>query len=293
MTNACAVVVIGLRKNRDADAVLDDRAVVDEQHAIGEAARLCEIVRRHDKGDALRFQRRDHLLDLARGAGIELGCRLVEEQQFRAKRPCARDREALLLAARQEPRGALRNVLKPESAQRLVGALRSLRVAHGGEGVREIGAGGAAQHHGLLEHHRVPLAPVAHAAGRAPRDGARAWRNESVAHPEEERLARAVGAEDRGQPACGDVEVGRGQQPAFADAKARLAPLERKDRGSGVRPMVEHHGAPAKRAPMRLAPNATAFTASVSAMSVIPRPSARARSPLEVSSAMDVVITRV
>ena len=48
--------------------------------------------------------------DLARRTGIEVRGRLVEKQHFGPERPRARERELLLLAARQDARGTMRDV---------------------------------------------------------------------------------------------------------------------------------------------------------------------------------------
>ena len=98
---------------------LDQPPLVDEQHLVAEAPRLAEVVRRHDDLGARGVERLDHGLDLARRARIEARGRLVEKQHLRMQRPGAREREALLLAAREHARRPVREVGEPDLAQRL------------------------------------------------------------------------------------------------------------------------------------------------------------------------------
>ena len=97
---------------------LDQPSLVQEQDLVAEAARLGEIVRRHDDLGAGGVERLDDRLDLARRAGIEVRGRLVEEQHLGVQRPGARQREPLLLAAGEHARRPAR-VLSGGEQQRL------------------------------------------------------------------------------------------------------------------------------------------------------------------------------
>src|SRR5215210_3219137 len=91
-------------------ATLEDRAVVEEAHLVGDVAREAHLVggdeHRHALGLELAYEL-EHLADKLR---VERARDLVEQQRARAGRERADDRDALLLAARQ-PVGAL--VLAP------------------------------------------------------------------------------------------------------------------------------------------------------------------------------------
>ena len=99
----------------------------------------------------------DDGLDLARRAGIEVGGGLVEEQHLGMQRPGARQREALLLAAREHARRPLREVRQAD----LLRALPWRRAAPASatpatlKRVDDVGERRAAQHHRPLEHHRL------------------------------------------------------------------------------------------------------------------------------------------
>ncbi len=81
--------------------VRDDLPVAHGQGAIGIGGDV-GLVRDDDDGDALlAIELRQRLHDLVRGAGIEVAGRLVGEQQAGRVDQRARDRDALLLAARE------------------------------------------------------------------------------------------------------------------------------------------------------------------------------------------------
>src|SRR5690606_20868779 len=76
-----------------------DPAAMQEDDVASEAFRLAEIMGRHHHLDAVADETGDDLFHLARGAGIEAGRRLVEEDDLRLQRPGPRQRQPLLLAA--------------------------------------------------------------------------------------------------------------------------------------------------------------------------------------------------
>jgi hypothetical protein len=88
--------------------VLDNAAAMQELDLVGQPPRLAEIVRgHHDLGAGLPHRLHDRL-DEARGGEVEAGGGLVEKEERRIERPGARERHALLLAARKPARGPRR-----------------------------------------------------------------------------------------------------------------------------------------------------------------------------------------
>jgi len=114
--------------------VLDDPPLMDEQDFIPEPARLPQVVRRHDDLGPGSVEGFDDVLDLARRARVEVGGGLVQEQYLRMQRPGAREREALLLAARQHTRRPVSNIDQPNLAQRI----HRLALAFGRRNVRVV-----------------------------------------------------------------------------------------------------------------------------------------------------------
>ena len=84
---------------------------------------------RHDDLGAARVDLLDDALDLARRAGIEVRRGLVEEQHLGRKRPRARERELLLLAARQHACGTLARGRAPRRRELRARAARARRAA--------------------------------------------------------------------------------------------------------------------------------------------------------------------
>jgi hypothetical protein len=78
--------------------------LVEEQDLVAEAAGLPEVVGAHDDLRARIPDRLDDPLDLGARARIEARGRFVEEQHLGPQRPCAREREPLLLAAGEHAR---------------------------------------------------------------------------------------------------------------------------------------------------------------------------------------------
>src|SRR5687768_6858861 len=84
-------------------SVLQEPAVMHEQHLVGETPCLPEVVRRHHDRHAIGMERPDHLFHGPRCGGIERRRGLVEEQQLWIEHPGPRHGEALLLATGQNP----------------------------------------------------------------------------------------------------------------------------------------------------------------------------------------------
>ena len=102
-------------------------ALVQEQDLVAQAMRLAEVVRHHHDLGAGGVQRDDHLLDLVGRARIEARRGLVEEQNFRAQRPHARQRQRAAARRRKAraPRGSRMRV-EADLAQRFQRALLAL-----------------------------------------------------------------------------------------------------------------------------------------------------------------------
>ena len=107
------------------------RALVHQRDAVGERDRLDLIV-----GDDQR-RRADRAQDVAQldaqrlaQLGIEIGQRLVEQQQLGRDRECARQRDALLLPAAQRHRAPIVESFEPDKAQQLGAAASLLGARH-------------------------------------------------------------------------------------------------------------------------------------------------------------------
>ncbi len=223
---------------------------MEEEHPVGEAAGLAHVVGRHDQGHALGLEGEDHLLDLAGGAGVELGGRLIEEEDLGAQGPGARDGETLLLAARHEARRPVGLVGEAEAVEGLARAGAALGPAGtgGGQRVLDIGKRRAAQHDRLLEHHGMALVAGDDAMVGGPGDAPGGGRQQPVAEPQRQRLAGAVGADQHGEPAARDGEADAVDEALAPRLEGEAGDGERQDGGG-----LAHHRHPANRAPTRLA----------------------------------------
>ncbi len=111
-------------------ADLLDPAAVHDRDPVGHRERLVLVVRHVDERrpelvlDPLQLE-----LHLLAQLHVERAERLVEEQRRRPVDERARERDALLLAARELPRAAALEALELDDAQDLVDALRGARGA--------------------------------------------------------------------------------------------------------------------------------------------------------------------
>ena len=156
--NFLASSVRGAAKNCSAGAFSISRPRCSSTTSPATRLRLAEVVRGHHHLDAARADLAHDVLDRLGGGGIEAGGRLVEEQKIGVARERARQRQPLLLAARQPAR---RPALEPADAD--VGhQLRDARCAprarhvRGGERIADIAGGAAPQHGGALEQEGAP-----------------------------------------------------------------------------------------------------------------------------------------
>ncbi len=225
-------------------------ALLQVDDVVGKALRLREVVRGHDDGRALRMDAAHDVLDRARRLGVEAGRRLVEEQHLGPQRPRPRQRQPLLLAARQHPRRPRGQRAQAHFGQRVVDAPLRVRAVDAGQRQRvaDVRGGRAAQQHRPLEHHR--LSPRTRELS-APGDAARRRRHQSVQQPQQRALAGTVGAEDHGSRPRHDRHVDAGQQ---RHAAANDRGIGTDDRQAGRDPVVSHSApspTPAWRAPLR------------------------------------------
>ena len=79
----------------------DHLAVIDDRDAVAEHLRFVHVVRREHDRAAERFEFGDQIPELAARLRIETGGRLVEKEQIGIADDRARERETLLLSARQ------------------------------------------------------------------------------------------------------------------------------------------------------------------------------------------------
>ena len=125
-TNGVAGSLVDLARRAD----LLDHALVHHDDAVGHRQRLFLVVRDHDRRDAEPLlQRADLAAQPHALQRVERRQRLVEQQQARRRRERARQRDALLLAARQLARVLRAAVGQADQLQQFVDARRDLASA--------------------------------------------------------------------------------------------------------------------------------------------------------------------
>ena len=200
-----------VRLMRELDlAVLQDAAVAQRQHVRGIFVELGQDVRGHQQGHAVGLQLAEQLGQAGARFGIEAGGGFVQQQHLGLVDDGLADGDALAQAARQAAAGLLQAVAQVEP-------LRGAFDRGGDVGFRQALRGGgifqAACHREVLveaeeirevAHDAVHVArPVAdiHVGDR---DGARERRLQPGDAAHQRGLARAVGADQRGDAAVGD-----------------------------------------------------------------------------------------
>jgi hypothetical protein len=189
----------GFLRLRAAKELLDGSAlyksaIAQEKNFIREPARLSEVVRRHHDFCPGRMNRHDDRFDFARRSRIEIRGRFIEKKHFRANCPCSRQREPLLLTAREHTRRLLRLRFEPHSFENVMRAQSALARAEACEFqcVRHIRHSRSAQHDGALKHHR--LTPPSTARG-APHHLARRRLQQTVTYAHQHAFACAIRTE--------------------------------------------------------------------------------------------------
>ena len=140
--------------------IADDASAGERDHAIGggEAA-LEPVLDEHDGGLPLLVETAQLPDELIAGDGVELGGRLVEQHEPRARRESRAERDALQLPAGELVGGAVEQVCDPERERHLLDAARDggRLVAEVLERERQLGAHRA--------HHDLGLGVLQHGAG--------------------------------------------------------------------------------------------------------------------------------
>mgnify|MGYP003693904387 CR=1 FL=1 len=120
---------LGARRARTARAAGRPRAAALVEHAdpVGDLERLFLVVRDEDRGDAhLALDAVDGAPQIDADLRVERAERLVEQQDFRAVRERAGERDALLLAAGQLPRHARAQACEVDELEQLLAAAAAL-----------------------------------------------------------------------------------------------------------------------------------------------------------------------
>src|SRR5690606_36575478 len=228
--------------------------------------------------------------DGARGDRIEAGGEFIEKQDGRRQGHRACQRHALLLTAGKHARGAIRKVTELHAVQRRLrppACLRRTRALHM-QAVDDIAKHRATLHDQALEQPGLLRGPRLQAAPLHPPGSGR---QQSVQQAHQYALAGAIRADHGGEAAAFEVQVHAIKYLFVTGGKAKCMRLQGKHGvcgGSGGK--IHFH--PPRAAQPRIK-CATALSSSTRLTRTMPSPSASGRSPLLVSSAIAVVITRV
>ena len=218
-------------------AHLQQAAVLHQRDAIGHRERILLIVRHEERGEAEPAQRGAELV--ARAAAqvrIEIRERLVEQQRPRLDHQRARERDALLLAARERLDRARRGTIEPDVRERGRGARAALRLRDAARleperdvlldrHVREERV--VLKHHPEAAHARCARRDVLALEPHAP--GIR--RLVARDHAQRRRLPRAARAHERHELAARDLERQRVDGELVPEAAREL--VEREPRRAG------------------------------------------------------------
>jgi len=129
----CALRAPPGRRKRWRRRVARDAAIDHLQVTVGTRAER-GVVRHHQQGDAaIALEGFEDFDDLRAGRRVEIAGRLVGEQQRRLHDHCARDGDALALAAGQLGRPVRGAIGQPQGGQRLAHALLALTRREAGE----------------------------------------------------------------------------------------------------------------------------------------------------------------
>ncbi len=193
-------------------ADLLDLAVAHDDEAVGHRQRLVLVVRHHDRGEAeLALELADldpHLLAQLR---IEIGERLVEQQDVRLDDEGARQGDALLLAARELARQALAELFEPHHAQRLgdLALDRSRIELPHAQAEGDVLRHGEMREEGIALEDEAGIAVIGRDVGHvalAEQDAARRRLDEAGDEAQRRRLAAARGAEQDQELALVDLQ---------------------------------------------------------------------------------------
>src|SRR5690606_14480495 len=137
---------------------LQQASLVQNAGIVGHGERIMMIVGRDQRGGAERFQQFTSLLpERLPQSGVQVGERLVHEQQVRLRRHGTGDRHPLLLSARQFVRKALREILKSYLLQELHRAGFAFGRGHSTQAELDVLQRRQVRQQGIvLEHHPDP-----------------------------------------------------------------------------------------------------------------------------------------
>ena len=213
-------------------ADLADLAVGHDDEPVGDGERLFLVVRHHDGGEAeLALQLADLDPHLLAQLGVEVRQRLVEEEHVRPDRERAGEGDALLLAARELARQALRVGVEPHEPQGLLGARGDLvlrQPAHLETEGDVLGDAHVREKRVALEHHAgvAPPRPQVGDVDAADAGRAAARLDEAGDHAQGRRLAAAGRAEEHHELAVRHLEVHLSHGVVVAVALGQAKELE-------------------------------------------------------------------
>jgi len=120
---------------------LDQPSLMQKQNFVGHAPCLSEAVGDHEYFRACAVHGGDDSFDFLRRAGVEASSRLVEEKNFGAQRPRARQREPLLLSSGEHARRVRAQAIEPDFDQGLACPLLAMNAWNPGnpKRVQDIG----------------------------------------------------------------------------------------------------------------------------------------------------------
>ena len=194
-------------------AALLDAARAHHDDAVRQAQRLVLVVRHVEHRDAeLALQAAQLGAHLHPQLGVQVGQRLVQQQQARPQHDGPGQRHALLLPARQVGRQPRREVLETDRAQRLAHALAQLRRRHLAQPQPEghVLEGTQVREQRVGLEHEPDVAPVRRHAGDVlpGQHDAAGQRREQAGHgAHRRRLAAARGPEQGDELALGHGQV--------------------------------------------------------------------------------------
>ena len=211
----------------------DDRALGEDQDAVGELLRLVEVVGGEQDRRALEVGEPVHeVMELAPGVRVEAGGRLVEEQQLRPADDADRHVQAPPLPTGERGDLLIGELGQADHLEQLVDrdGPRHLGRRVGGEVAAQLGEEAARRPPGViapgLQHHAGARPPVLAGPGRVLAEHADLARG---AHPEafedldRGRLPGAVGAEQADHLAPAHLELDAVEDVVRAVAHAQLA----------------------------------------------------------------------
>ncbi len=218
----------------------DDRAAVHDRDAIAQRLGLVEVVRGQDHGPAGGGDAADHVPEVSPRLRVEAGRRLVEEHDLRVVHERERDREPLLLPAREPARRGLPFLGEADQLEQPLGASSGRHAVERREQVEELARGEVLEERRGLQLHADPALDPRRVRPDRPAQDRRApgvWHGQPLDHLERRRLAGAVRPEDPERLARRDRERHVTYRVHVAEALLEVLGDERRRRAHcGARP---------------------------------------------------------